>query len=351
MRRAIICGMKTNPHIDDAPAKPTRLFVSYAVQLAFRLVLLGVAVWLFVERPEALDASRLLGIAGGFGFIDLLFIAILADFLTKFFVHARISSGGLKQYRLYHIPTPATFRGGREALREQFREIAELGRRLAADQAIVIQETYDGLVARGGSIASFVRRLLNSIDFLNVFSFDEKDLAVDKSIRAVLYRDRLREIVPVIVFWVVLNALVAGLLGGLGLLNECTALLWSLGYFVFDMICVVLWCPLQVLLMHNRCCTTCQIFNWDAIMVATPLLFVGGWFGWTLVVLAAVILVRWELAAIRHPERFDERTNARLICAQCVDKLCYLRKPLATKLGSLEAVEVSETSTADRGGA
>ena len=34
----------------------------------------------------------------------------------------------------------------------------------------------------------------------------------------------------------------------------------------------------------------------------------------------------------RHPERFDERTNARLTCAQCEDKLCYLRKPLAAKV-------------------
>lgn len=335
--------MENTPHTRDARSKPTPMFVGYAVQLAFRLALLGIALWLFVADGNALEASRTFGIRGGFNFVDLVFIAIVADFLTKFFVHARISSGSLKQYRIYHIPTAATFRGGRAALREQFREIAEVGHRLAADGAIALQETYAGLVARGESIASFVRRLLNSVDFLNVFSFDEKDLAVDRSIRAVLYRDRLREIVPVIVFWVVFNVLVAAVLSGFGVLDERTALLWSLGYFLFDMVCVVLWCPLQLLLMRNRCCTTCQIFNWDAIMVATPLVFVGGWFGWTLVVLAAVILVRWELAAVRHPERFDERTNARLTCAQCTDRLCHLRKPLAGTLAALEAPEPSET--------
>ncbi len=335
--------MENSPHTRDARSKPTPMFVGYAVQLAFRLALLGIALWLFVIDVNALEASRAFGIRGGFNFVDLIFIAIVADFLTKFFVHARISSGSLKQYRIYHIPTAATFRGGRAALRAQFREIAEVGHRLAADGAIALQETYAGLVARGESIAGFVRRLLNSVDFLNVFSFDEKDLAVDRSIRAVLYRDRLREIVPVIVFWVVFNVLVAAVLSGFGVLDERTAILWSLGYFLFDMVCVVLWCPLQLLLMRNRCCTTCQIFNWDAIMVATPLVFVGGWFGWTLVVLAAVILVRWELAAVRHPERFDERTNARLTCAQCADKLCYLRKPLAGTLAALEAPEPSET--------
>ena len=117
---------------------------------------------------------------------------------------------------------------------------------------------------------------------------------MDRSIRAVLYRDRLREIVPVIVFWVVFNVLVAAILSGFGVLDERTALLWSLGYFLFDMVCVVLWCPLQLLLMH--------------------------------------------------PERFNERTNARLTCAQCTDKLCHLRKPLAGTLAALEAPEPSETS-------
>ena len=333
--------MERNSHATDDRGKPTRLFVSYVVQLMFRLVLLGVAVWLFAVDPHALEPSRAFGVAEGLNFVDFVSIALVADFLTKFFVHARISSGSLKQYRMYHIPTPVTFRGGREALRMQFDEIAELGRRLAADGATAIQETYDGLVARGGSIASFVRRLLNSIDFLNVFSFDEKDLAVDRSIRAVLYRDRLREIVPVIVFWVAFNAAVAGIMVYLGVLNERTALLWSLGYFLFDMVCVVLWCPLQLLLMHNRCCTTCQIFNWDAVMVATPLVLMGGWFGWVLVGMAVVILVRWELAAVRHPERFDERTNARLSCVQCTDKLCRLRKPLASTLAALEVPEPS----------
>lgn len=322
--------MKHDERTANRAERPTPLFLGYCARLAVRVALLGVAVWLFLTDPAALDASRTFALAGGLDFVDIVFVALMFDFLTKFFVHAHISSGSLKQYGLYHIPTPVTFRGGKDALRTQFQEIVELGHRLAAEGVTAIQETYDGLVARGGSIVSFARRLLNSVDFLDIFHFDEKDLAVDRSIRAVLYRDRLREIVPVIVFWVVFNALVAGGLAWFGALNERTALLWSLFYFVSDMVCVVLWCPLQVLLMHNRCCTTCQIFNWDAIMVATPLVFVGGWFGWVLVAFAVVILVRWELAAVRHPERFDERTNARLTCAQCADKLCYLRKPLAS---------------------
>lgn len=269
-----------------------------------------------------------------------------SDFLTKFFVRAPISSGSLKQYRMYHIPTAVTFKGGRDALREKAQELAELGKQLMQSSKTALARARKGLSSRRVSATQFVRRLLNDKDFLRVISFDRKDLSVGKALRRVLYRDRAREIVPVIVFWTVLNVAAAFALAYFGALNERTALLWSLGYFLFDMVCVVLWCPLQ-LLMRNRCCTTCQIFNWDAIMVVTPLVFVGGWFSYILIALALVILVRWELAALCHPERFDERTNARLACAQCPDKLCYLRKPLENTLQRIDLQELVAVSAVD----
>lgn len=311
--------------------KPPRLFVEYLIRLLFRLILLGACICLLLFNPESLDISKKFGIQSGFDFVDFVFIALAWDFLSKFFVRARISTGSLKQYRIYHIPTAATVEGGRDAMRSYLSDIAQTGKSLISEGRTALSETYEGLLARSNGIASFARRLLNDIDFLNLFSFKDEDLVVDDSLRSVLYRDRTREIVPVLIFWIVFNALVAMTLLHFDVLNERTALVWSLSYFLFDMVCVVLWCPLQLVLMRNRCCTTCQIFNWDAIMVATPLLFVGGWFGWILVTLAIIVLARWELAALRHPERFDERTNARLTCIQCEDRLCYLRGPLNKK--------------------
>ena len=284
-----------------------------------------------IQIPQALDVRALFGISGGLNFVDFLFAALLFDFATKFFARAHISVGSLKQYRIYHIPTLATVRGDKEAMREYRREIVETGKAMAVEGRSALAETYEALLERGANLAMMASHFLQDVDFLHVFSFKEDHLTVDQQIRAILYRDRAREVVPVIIFWVVENALVAMLLLHMGWLNQQTALLWCLFYFVFDMVCVVLWCPLQLILMRNRCCTTCQIFNWDAIMVATPLLFVGGWFGWLLIALASAVLVRWELAALRHPERFDERTNARLSCAQCDDKLCYLRGPFRLK--------------------
>lgn len=317
----------TSGNAEQGRGKPTDLFLGYVVQLIFRLVLFAFALYLFVVEPAALDAASLFGVSGGFNFVDFVFVAILLDFVTKFLVRARISAGSLKQYRVYHIPTLTTLRGSKDALRSYRHQIVETGKAMVASGKSALADTYAGLVDRKASIAMLARHFLHDVDFLHVFSFKEADLTVDQRIRAVLYRDRAREVVPVTIFWVVENALVAMILAHMGWLNSQTALLWCLFYFVFDMVCVVLWCPLQLVLMRNRCCTTCQIFNWDAIMVATPLLFVGGWFGWLLIALALVVLARWELAAFRYPERFDERTNARLSCAQCADKLCYLRGP------------------------
>lgn len=331
--------------------KPTRLFLSYVLRLLFRLTLLAIAVWLFATDPDALSASERFGIASGFDFVDFVFLAIAWDFLTKFLVRARISAGSLKQYRIYHIPTPATLDGDREAFRSFLVDVGKRGHDLIAEGRTALSETYEGIMLRGGNLVVFARRLLNDIDFLNLLHFKEESLTVDRSLRSVLYRDRTKEIVPVIVFWIVVNALFAMVLLHFDVLNERTALLWSMGYFLSDMVCVVLWCPLQLALMRNRCCTTCQIFNWDAIMVATPLVFVGGWFGWTLILLALVVLVRWELAAIRHPERFDERTNARLSCAQCQDKLCYLRRPLTRDEGRIDLVALMKAEDDAREGA
>lgn len=171
---------------------------------------------------------------------------------------------------------------------------------------------------------------------------DKELLTADEQLRDSIRESRIREIIPVIVFWVLFNALIAMILLYFGLLTPPVCLLWTLLYFVSDMICVVAWCPFQVLLMRNRCCTTCQIFNWDAIMAATPLIFAPCPFSLILIALALVVLARWEIAFIRNPERFDERTNASLSCANCKDRLCAIRRPIRERKHSDLAIDTRD---------
>lgn len=315
--------MKTNNR-----EKPTALFVRYVLQLGLRIALFGVGIWFFVAYPDQLDITTNLGLYHGMDFVDVVFVLMLLDLISKLRPHAKIAMGSRKQYGEFHVPTARLFNGGLKELREQAQNLIEqapmLLQSVVTDTRQVMQETAQGVLAAG-------RQLAYSIDVLRVLPWTEENLTADERLRESIRRNRMHEIIPVIVFWVIFNVAVGLILDRFGLFNPHTAFLWMLFYFVFDMICVVLWCPLQLVLMRNRCCTTCQIFNWDGIMTVTPLLAIGCWFSWTLIALALVVLMRWEFAFARHPERFDERTNASLQCANCKDKLCYLRKPLTPR--------------------
>ena len=95
----------------------------------------------------------------------------------------------------------------------------------------------------------------------------------------------------------------------------------SVIFYVCDLICVLVWCPFR-LIMKNKCCTTCRIFNWDHLMMFSPLIFIGGFYSVSLVVMAVIAWLVWEICIMLYPERFCEMTNVALKCSECTDKLC-----------------------------
>ena len=124
----------------------------------------------------------------------------------------------------------------------------------------------------------------------------------------------------VLILW---SALIAGIgfLYFYGILSKTGLFMISVGFYVCDLICVLIWCPFR-LLMKTRCCTTCRIFNWDHLMMFSPLIFMGGFYAVSLVVLAFLAWLIWELCIMMYPERFWDRSNAALKCSECTDKLC-----------------------------
>jgi len=125
----------------------------------------------------------------------------------------------------------------------------------------------------------------------------------------------------VLVLWTLLLAGI-GLAVRAGLLGPAELTLTVAVFYVCDLVCVLFWCPFRVLLLKNRCCTTCRIFNWDHLMMFAPFAFVPGFFTWSLLAMAAAVFLRWEFAFFRHPERFWEGSNPALRCARCRDRLC-----------------------------
>lgn len=91
---------------------------------------------------------------------------------------------------------------------------------------------------------------------------------------------------------------------------------------VLDVIFVLSWCPFRTLLMKNRCCTTCRIFNWDHILIYSALFFVPGFFGATILLFSVIEFLVWEICFFLHPERFWEGSNSSLRCSNCTDKIC-----------------------------
>lgn len=130
----------------------------------------------------------------------------------------------------------------------------------------------------------------------------------------------------VFLLWLALLAAIAALYYS-GVIQDTGLFMISVAFYVCDLICVLIWCPFR-LILKNRCCTTCRIFNWDHLMMFSPMAFVGSFFSWSLFLIALAVWAVWELFVLLFPERFWEHSNEALQCASCTDKLCtqYCRK-------------------------
>lgn len=134
-------------------------------------------------------------------------------------------------------------------------------------------------------------------------------------------RQSRREVLTVAMVWLALTMSI-GITYFMKLIDRSVLLLITMVFYLCDVICVLFWCPFRVLLMKNRCCKTCRIFNWDHMMMFSPLIFVPGFFTWSLCLMSLIVLGVWEWNFTIHPERFWEGSNSALSCAGCTDVLC-----------------------------
>lgn len=139
-------------------------------------------------------------------------------------------------------------------------------------------------------------------------------------------KDTTNSAYKVMLIWIVLNSVI-GILYVKGIFDVATLVLISVFFYVCDLICVLIWCPFR-LIMKNKCCTTCRIFNWDHLMMFSPFFLVNSFFCRTLFILSFIVWLVWEICVFTYPERFWENSNMALQCSECTDKLCtqYCRK-------------------------
>lgn len=137
----------------------------------------------------------------------------------------------------------------------------------------------------------------------------------------------------VMLVWLSFNA-VFGALYLFGVLHESDLLMLTVFYFLCDYICILFFCPFQSIIMKNKCCVNCRIFDWGHFMMFTPMLFIRNFFSWSLFFTSLVVLIHWEIEYTKHPERFWEGSNQVLKCANCKDRTCQIKNTLAKKQNS-----------------
>ena len=165
-----------------------------------------------------------------------------------------------------------------------------------------------------GSYKLFKQRFKPVLEKINYAALKEYILSTTKSAYKVM------------LLWLGLAAAI-GWLYFTKVINRTVMFMITAAFSICDLICVLIWCPFR-LLMKTRCCTTCRIFNWDHLMMFTPMIFVKSFYSWSLFFMSLLVFIVWELFVLMYPERFWEQSNDALKCANCTDKLCtqYCRK-------------------------
>ncbi|PKN10607.1 MAG: hypothetical protein CVU72_00610 [Deltaproteobacteria bacterium HGW-Deltaproteobacteria-7] len=254
------------------------VFNVYVLELALKSALFAAGIAAYVWAPDKLNVHTQFGLRSGLSLINIMWLLVFLSIMQKFFPQAVTSIGSRKHFKeLFHLPPVEKFLG---------KDLAQLSDEVLNTEFFRGSKNYEILLEE--------KRALN------------------------------RGALLVLLAWIILNLFI-GALYFKGVINQSMLVLISMFYFASDMICVLMYCPFQKLFMKNRCCVTCRIFNWDSMMLCTPLLFIPSWFSLTLCSLALIVLIRWEIVFNRHPERFSERFNLSLRCAGCGEKLCRMR--------------------------
>lgn len=172
-----------------------------------------------------------------------------------------------------------------------------------------------GLVRNPGYQKEFHRYFVPTPDF------DEEYMQINDKIK-----NANRGALLVLLSWVALNFIV-GVLYFTDVIDEAVLVCIVAFYALSDVICILYYCPFQHLMLKNRCCMTCRIYNWDFMMICTPLIFIPSFYTWSLVLISLIILIRWEYVYRHYPERFFGVTNNKLRCVNCSSKLCRAKIP------------------------
>ena len=124
------------------------------------------------------------------------------------------------------------------------------------------------------------------------------------------------------VFWIGLNSIIGYVYIKYNLKPIYMYLLFLFYYWSY-MFCVNVWCPFHKIIVKNKCCNECRIYNWGHIMYLTPLIFIPTFWTYSLVLVGIILFVQWEYMNKKYPERFSPISNKSLRCSECNNDCRY----------------------------
>ena len=161
------------------------------------------------------------------------------------------------------------------------------------------------------------------------YSYKEPEGGYDRLSLLEYVREMNSRAWQVMLLWICFNA-IFGILYLCHVIGVAELLILTLFYYTSDLICMMLFCPFQKYIMGNRCCVNCRIFDWGHLMMYTPMILIRSFFSWSLIFMAIIVMIRWELTFTKHPERFWRGSNASIRCENCTDKFCKIKKPIVS---------------------
>ena len=159
---------------------------------------------------------------------------------------------------------------------------------------------------------------------------NEEEAKLLEQLKAYRKDELLRGLVTLVV-WFALNS-AWPVLRHFGLIGPEECFVGTFFFMVFDLICILFFCPFRVCFQRTRCCSTCSIFNYGQLFLCTPLIGLSGFGPVFLTAVGLGIFVKWNLSFFLHPERFWDRTNRNLRCNCCNDRLCRSRSYIERKV-------------------
>lgn len=277
--------------INGFPVRIQKMYKRYFVKFWFRIIILAAVIIILMIRPEETEVLEGMKFFQHFSVLHILWMLWLWYMLEKLLPLKNWKPKGCMKYRKTEFQPSSDYESWAKSLQEGTKAIEEEPEEKQRNKG---KERVEGEKHRKNQ------------EFYQAYKKQRKWYNKGALI--------------VLICWL-LVAIIISILRYLDILSNPLLLIGSCLFYIGDVVCILFWCPFREVLMKNRCCTQCRIYNWDTMMLILPIVFIPGFYSYSLFLLALINVGIWEITGLVHPERYCPISNANLQCMNCKGEL------------------------------